>query len=229
MWKFPPFHFHEWKHWVWVGRDSSGSVAVFMSPDWRPEAFLSKAFRHSTLSLFSLAFVGFAFAFPLFLGNGLEEPFTRGIWSSRRMDCACGRWESGVTGDLGFWCPSEIASRAFPQHIVYFQFLRGSFIMNDVHAVLVPLPLRSPCPHQLSPSAFLKLRTYLTSARSLLPLVLHVTCKKGIPEPIFKLPELFSPLTAFPNSISFWCALVSCPFWKWKRVYSITKKGVTVG
>lgn len=38
--------------------------------------------------------------------------------------------------------------------------------MNDVHAVLVPLPLRSPRPHQLSPSAFLKLRTYLTSARS---------------------------------------------------------------
>lgn len=76
--------------------------------------------------------------------------------------------------------------------------------MDDFYVMLTPPP------PQLSPSAFVKVCIYLILTRSLLPLVLHVTYKKGIQEPVFKLPGLFFPLNAFLNSIWFWCVFV-CP------------------
>lgn len=40
---------------------------------------------------------------------------------------------------------------------------------------------------------------------------------KGIPEPVFKLPWLFPPLTAFLNGISSWPTFVFYSSWEWKR------------
>lgn len=91
---------------------------------------------------------------------------------------------------------------------------------------------RPPCrANSMDPSCHLlpfKIMCFIL-ARSLLPLVLHLSAKKGLPEPVFEMPGFFSPLTTFLDSLSFWCTLVFYPSSKWKRVDSVTKKGVTLG
>lgn len=158
-----------------------------------------------------------------FLGNGLKRLVAGGVWSPFAVWWAVLLWAVFLWGyrGPGSWCPSGMASRwaptpnclfLVPQRFLHYRWPLCS--AHSTHPSCHPLPFKIMC---------------FILARSLLPLVLNVTCKKGIPEPALKLPGLFPPSTAFLSSISVWCAFASYPSWKWKKVNPITKKGVTLG
>jgi len=146
-----------------------------------------------------------------FLGEWLERIVPQrcsGLFGGVEGLYACGLLEGGVTGDLGFWCPSGMVSSWAPtSHFLNFRFLRGSFILDDLRVMLIPT--LTPI---LSPSAYLRLCTYLILARS--SLVLHVTLQREFQSLCLSLLGFFSPLTPFLNSISFWRTFVFYSSWK---------------
>lgn len=93
--------------------------------------------------------------------------------------------------------------------IFYFQFLRGSFIPDDLCVVLI----HTPTPYH-PPLCLFKIVYLFNFSQKFI--IIGASCypAKGIPEPVFKSPWLYSPLTAFLSSISFWCTFVFYSSWK---------------
>lgn len=110
------------------------------------------------------------------LGKWLERIVPQRCWGFfRGVDglCACGLLEGGVTRDLGFWCLSGLANGWVPTP--HFLFPVPQRILHSGW----PLCSANPHPHPISsPSAYLRLYTYLILARSLSSLVLHVTLQR---------------------------------------------------
>ena len=136
---FFPSHFHEHRH-LSRGRDSSGvlqcmsrCVTSLKTGDFFVKGFWKPYFVLTGLN-FLILVSWFCFCSHSFLGNGLKELLQRSLELLCRVDgpCACGLMEGGVTGDLGFWCPSEWPTEGLPHPIVYFQLLSGAFIMDDL-------------------------------------------------------------------------------------------------
>lgn len=81
----------------------------------------------------------FCFLSSQFLGKWLERIV--GQKCSELLCRADGLMAGGVTEDLGFGCPSPVASRGSHTLLLYFQLLRGTLMMDDeLCAVLIPTP-----------------------------------------------------------------------------------------
>lgn len=134
------------------GRDCSRSVAAYLdlSPDRRSATNISDTLLCPYWVLLLLVLLLSSQYLGKWLGGVVPQRYLELFLQCNGL-FSCGPWAGGVTEYLGFQCPSGMASRGFPHHIIS--------SCSEVTSLWMTSMQCQPPTRQFSPSAFLKLCT----------------------------------------------------------------------